>query len=242
MATCPYSCSGAMNPSVPIILPVSVRVTESATDTMPKSMSLGPSGASRTFCGLTSRCTTPAAWISASASARPAASVRQCASGIGPRSRTPSASDSPGMYSVARYGVGASGSASSTRATCLPRTWRAASTSRRKRARSCEFATYSGTYQLDRGELRGRAHPQVHDTHAAAAQPAQQLPRAGAPRLVRQQSRPGRPPPLHRRHQPSSSRRSSSMPKWCATSCTTVIRTSSTTSSSLTHMVQMGRR
>ena len=74
-----WNCSGAMNGGVPISLPVSVRRSLSAGREIPKSMTLGPSGASSTLLGLRSRCTTPARWMSRSASASPAPSLAQLA-------------------------------------------------------------------------------------------------------------------------------------------------------------------
>ncbi|CAM5609567.1 hypothetical protein SCALM49S_00038 [Streptomyces californicus] len=55
---------------------------------MPKSMRRGPSRASSTLDGFTSRWTTPWPWTASSASARPAPRVRTAGSGSGPCSVT----------------------------------------------------------------------------------------------------------------------------------------------------------
>jgi hypothetical protein len=74
VASPPWMRSGAMYDGVPTtrLLVIRVALGESTT---PKSMMYGPTSPSRTLLGLRSRCTRPAAWIEASASARPAASV-----------------------------------------------------------------------------------------------------------------------------------------------------------------------
>ncbi len=118
---------------VPINLPVSVRSSLSFGREMPKSMTFGPSSASRTLLGFRSRCTTPTRWMSRSASASPAISRRNWGSSIGPFRFTCSESVGPGMYSVAIQGRPASGSASTTGAVKAPLTRRAAATSCRKR-------------------------------------------------------------------------------------------------------------
>ena len=72
-------------------------MVDSAAREMPKSMTRGPSSASRTFDGLRSRRTsTPAAWIALRLSARPAASATSDVSGSGPCVSTASASEGPG--------------------------------------------------------------------------------------------------------------------------------------------------
>ncbi|MCW2891759.1 MAG: hypothetical protein JWO75_1248 [Actinomycetia bacterium] len=92
----PLTCSGAMNGGDPMSIPVPVTTVESAARAMPKSMTRGPSGASSTFDGFRSRCTMPAAWIAASASATPASSTNTVCSGIVPCSATACCSDGPG--------------------------------------------------------------------------------------------------------------------------------------------------
>lgn len=109
---------------------------------MPKSMSRGPSGASRTFPGFTSRCTRPAPCTASSASASRPPSTRTEASDSGPKVSTASAIEGPGTYEVASHGVSASASASSNGTTHGLRTCRAASTSRRKRARKPVSSAY----------------------------------------------------------------------------------------------------
>ncbi len=127
------NCSGAMKGGVPINFPVSVRSSLSFGREMPKSMTFGPSSASSTLLGFRSRCTTPTRWMSRSASASPAVSLRNWTESMGPFRFTCSASVGPGMNSVAIQGRSASGSASTTGAVKAPLTFRAARTSCRNR-------------------------------------------------------------------------------------------------------------
>ncbi|KAF0647848.1 hypothetical protein K701_21710 [Streptomyces fradiae ATCC 10745 = DSM 40063] len=129
-----WNCSGAMNGGVPISRPVSVRTSLSLGREMPKSMTFGPSAARRTLLGFRSRWTTPARWMSRSASASPAPSLRSSAASRGPFRLTRSDSVGPSVNRVAIQGRAASGSASTTGAVNAPLTRRAASTSCRKRA------------------------------------------------------------------------------------------------------------
>ncbi len=87
----PSADSGATYDGVPTNSLVRVRPGESARRAMPKSVSIGcsspPVWRSRTLAGLRSRCTTPSAWLAASASAICAVS-REAATGLkGPFSR-----------------------------------------------------------------------------------------------------------------------------------------------------------
>lgn len=84
-----------------MIAPVAVRDMSGAR-AMPKSMIRGPSGPSRTFPGLRSRCTTPAWWIAASAVATPVARRSTASGGGGPSSRTAAARVGPATYSLTR--------------------------------------------------------------------------------------------------------------------------------------------
>lgn len=136
------NCSGDMKGGVPISRPVTVRSSLSAAREMPKSITRGPSSAIRTLLGFRSRCTTPARWMSRSASTRPSASVRNARPVNGPSLATMSASVRPGTYSVAIHGCSASGSASTTGAVNAPLTRRAAATSCRKRARNSSSSAY----------------------------------------------------------------------------------------------------
>ncbi|CAL9422379.1 hypothetical protein SUDANB96_01892 [Streptomyces sp. enrichment culture] len=136
------SCSGDMNGGVPIICPVSVSVLSSAARDMPKSMTRGPSSAIRTFAGFRSRCTTPARWMSRSASTSPSASRRSSPPRSGPCSRIHAASERPGTYWVAIHGRAASASASTTGAVNAPLTLRTASISCRNRARKTGSSAY----------------------------------------------------------------------------------------------------
>ncbi len=83
-----FACSGAMYAGVPTDPWVEVRWIRSAARATPKSMTLGPSGDTSTLDGFRSRCTSPASWIDASASAHPAASQRMAGTGSGPQVRT----------------------------------------------------------------------------------------------------------------------------------------------------------
>jgi hypothetical protein len=83
--TCaPLACSGDMNPGVPTSTPVPVIPVPSRAREIPKSITRGPSAASSTLDGFRSRCTSPQACTSASASARPAASRHTAISASGP--------------------------------------------------------------------------------------------------------------------------------------------------------------
>ena len=109
--------SGARYPGVPMTRPVFVSLVESGMCAIPKSMITGCPASSITLPGLRSRCTTPAAWMAASASARPSARASSAVPRSGPSLRTLSSSVWPGTYLVTMYGAGPSTSASSTSAT-----------------------------------------------------------------------------------------------------------------------------
>ena len=132
----PRTCSGDMNPGEPIIRLLPVTTLASAAWEIPKSMTRGPSSASRTLDGFRSPCTTPAAWIALRLSASPAASASTVHTGNGPWPRTASLSEGPATYAVASQGIGLSRSASTTSAVNKPLTFWAAATSRRNRARN----------------------------------------------------------------------------------------------------------
>ena len=85
---------------MPITSPVWVSRVASPVWAMPKSMTMGRSSVSITLPGFRSRCTTPAAWIAASASAIPWASRRSPEPDSGPRPRTISSSVGPGTNRV----------------------------------------------------------------------------------------------------------------------------------------------
>ncbi len=128
------TCSGAMKPAEPMVAPVRVRETESSTCAIPKSMTFGPSTAMITFAGLRSRCTTPAAWITVSASASPVARPDSSLAPSGPADSTYPASEGPAAYSVTRYGPQTSVPAWITRMVRAPRTRASTATSRLNRA------------------------------------------------------------------------------------------------------------
>ena len=129
------ACSGAMYAGVPTAPRAVVRPIRSAARATPKSITLGPSGATSTLDGFRSRCTSPAPWIEASASAHPAASQRTVLTGSGPQASTSRDSDGAGTYAVASQGRSASGSASTTAAVNTPLTFLAAATSCANRVR-----------------------------------------------------------------------------------------------------------
>ena len=129
-------------------MPVRVSDTESSTRAMPKSMTLGPPAARITLDGLRSRCTTPAAWMSASASASPAARANSPSGPNGPVASTEAASDGPAAYSVTRNGPFVSAPASITRTMRSPRTRASTATSRPNRARNSGSSASSGRMTL----------------------------------------------------------------------------------------------
>ena len=141
---CPSTCSGAMKPVEPIVAPVRVSETESSTWAIPKSMTFGPSVVMITFDGLRSRCTTPAAWITLSASASPIARSYSIPASSGPASSTCSASVGPAAYSVTRNGPHVSVPAWITRTIRAPRTRASTATSRSNRARNSRSPASSG--------------------------------------------------------------------------------------------------
>ncbi|OLB64707.1 MAG: hypothetical protein AUI10_09940 [Actinobacteria bacterium 13_2_20CM_2_72_6] len=108
----------------------------SGSATMPKSMIRGPASSSRTLLGLRSRCTRPASWIDASASASPAASTSTAPGASGPCSTTHSRRLGPSTYVVASQGGSASVSASTIGAVNSGPTDRTAATSRANRRRN----------------------------------------------------------------------------------------------------------
>ncbi len=77
-------------------MPVSVRRSLSYGREIPKSMTFGPPSVSSTLLGFRSRWITPARWMSRSASASPAVSLRSAAGDSGPFRFTCSASVGPG--------------------------------------------------------------------------------------------------------------------------------------------------
>lgn len=137
------ACSGERYPGEPITTSLAVSAVAPVERAMPKSINRGPSGASRTLPGSTSRCTRPAACTSLSASASRAPRTRTVRSGNGPCSATASAGDGPGTQAVASQGSRASGSAAVTGTTHRPVSPPAASASRRNRVRKSWSAAYS---------------------------------------------------------------------------------------------------
>jgi hypothetical protein len=144
----PVSCSGDMNPGVPTATPVRVSALASPVTEIPKSITRGPSEASRMFDGLRSRWITSAAWIASSASASPAPSASTEPSGQGPCAATASPNGTPGTYAVASHAGEPSGSASTTPAVNTPFTRRAAATSRANRRRKSPSSASSGRTTL----------------------------------------------------------------------------------------------
>jgi len=140
----PMTCSGAMNPAEPTVMPVLVRLVVSSAWAMPKSMTFGPPAVSSTLDGLRSRCTIPAAWIAVSASASPVARPYSIRGSIGPWAATYSDSEGPSAYSVTRNGLGAWVSASITRIVHTPWTRVSTATSRPNLTRNSGSSASSG--------------------------------------------------------------------------------------------------
>jgi len=101
----------------------------SRTRAMPKSMTRGPSGASSTFSGFRSRCTTPAPWMAAMAVAMPMASRCSASPSYGPACATAARRLGPSTNSLTMYGRSASRSTSRILAVEKDDTRRAAATS-----------------------------------------------------------------------------------------------------------------
>src|SRR6201990_34008 len=120
------ACSGAMYAGVPTAPRAVVRPIRSAARATPKSITLGPSGATSTLDGFRSRCTSPAPGMEPGASAPRAASQRTVLTGSGPQASTSRDSDGSGTYAVASQGRSASGSGSTTAAGNTPLTFPAA--------------------------------------------------------------------------------------------------------------------
>ncbi|MCZ0972297.1 hypothetical protein O1L55_14500 [Streptomyces albulus] len=111
---CPSACSGAAKAMVPRVSWVLVR---SLAWEMPKSMTFGPSADNRMFSGLTSRCTMPLPWSSASARTTPEAIQRTArSSSRAPCCTTSASNEGAATYSMAIQGRPASTSESHTRA------------------------------------------------------------------------------------------------------------------------------
>ena len=144
----PVICSGAMKPAEPTVMPVLVRLVVSSAWAMPKSMTFGPAAVSSTLEGFRSRCTIPAAWIAASASASPVARPYSIWGSSGPYASTYSDSEGPSAYSVTRNGFGASVSASITRTVHMPWILVSAVTSRPNLVRNSGLSASSGRSTL----------------------------------------------------------------------------------------------
>ena len=140
----PSTCSGAMNPAEPTIMPVLVTAVASRVCAIPKSMTFGPSAARMTLEGFRSLCTTPAAWITVSASASPVASPYSMSAPSGPCRSTYSASEGPSMNSVTMNGTTDSVSAVITRTVHTPLIFVRTDTSRWKRLRNSGSSASSG--------------------------------------------------------------------------------------------------
>ncbi len=140
--------SGARYPGVPTTASAAVSVVAPAARAIPKSIRRGPSGASRTLPGLTSRWISPAVCTSVRASARRAPRIRTVRTGSGPYPPTASASEGPGTNGVASHGSRASGSAAITGTTQRPVSPPAACASRRNRARKAGSAAWSARITL----------------------------------------------------------------------------------------------
>ena len=144
----PVTCSGAMKPAEPTIMPVLVTEVASSVWAIPKSMTFGPLCPRITFDGLRSRCTTPAAWMAVSASASPVARPYSMSAPSGPLASMYSDSEGPGAYSVTMNGRDEFVSASITRTVHSPLTSISEATSRPNRARNSGSSASSGRSTL----------------------------------------------------------------------------------------------
>ena len=186
---CPVTCSGAMYPTEPIVMPVRVSDTESSTWAMPKSITLGPLAVRITLDGLRSRCTTPAAWMSASASASPMARADSRPEGNGPVAAMKAASDGPAAYSVTRnWPLRVSAG--------LDHLDDAFSPDPGQRGRlaaepGLELGVVGqfGPDDLDRDQAAVLGHAEIHDGHAARPQPGGQPVAPDPPRIAVPQRR-----------------------------------------------------
>ena len=145
---CPMTCSGAMNPAEPTVIPATVSEVASKVCAMPKSMTFGPLLVSSTLEGLRSRCTMPIPWIAVSASASPVARPNSMSPDSGPKVATYSESVGPSAYSVTRNGCLDSVSASTTRTVHTPMTRVRADTSRVNLVRNSGSSASSGRRSL----------------------------------------------------------------------------------------------
>ncbi len=170
----PSTCSGAMNPAEPTIMPVLVTTVASRVWAIPKSMTFGPSAARMTLEGFRSLCTMPAAWITVRASASPVASPYSMSAPSGPCRSTYSASVGPSMNSVTMNGTTDSVSASITRTVHTPLTFVRTDTSRWKRLRNSGSSASSGRSTFTATRPPSAASPRYTTTHAARAQPGRQ--------------------------------------------------------------------
>ena len=107
--TSPATCSGGTYATVPMSSPALVWPAAACALARPKSATLTrPSAVSRTFSGLTSRCTMPDACAAARPSRTPVMMSRAAAGENHPRSLSSCLSVRPWMYSMARYRKGPS--------------------------------------------------------------------------------------------------------------------------------------
>ena len=155
----PVTCSGAMKPAEPTIMPVRVTDVASRAWAMPKSMTFGPSWPRITLEGLRSRCTTPAVWMAVSASASPVASPYIMSGPGGPYLATYSDNDGPDTYSVTMNGRADSVSASITCTVHTPLTRVRLITSRPNRSRNSGSSVSSGRSTLTATRLPSRSVP-----------------------------------------------------------------------------------
>src|SRR5439155_74386 len=126
----PMTCSGAIQPGLPTVMPVRVSPLGSArARAMPKSMTRGPDSERITLPGLRAPCTSPAAWTAVSAVATSRATPCTSAPPSAPRRATICPSGGPSTYSVTRYGRPASTPWSRTAAVQNGATRRASATS-----------------------------------------------------------------------------------------------------------------
>lgn len=112
--------SGAVYSGDPTKAPVEVSVVAPATCAIPKSVRTGrpPGASSRTFAGLMSRCSTPAAWAVRRAPSRAIPIRAPSAGSTGPVRESRSAREPPSTSSMTMYGRSSSSTMSCTTMMC----------------------------------------------------------------------------------------------------------------------------
>ena len=173
-----------------------MRLVASSAWAMPKSMTFGPPEVRSTLEGLRSRCTIPAAWIAASASASPVARPYSIPASSGPW---------VSMYSDKRGAVGVLGDQERLRRLGIGRDhpYRAHALDAGQHGDLTaepdpEFRVVGqfGAQHLDRDLLAIRVHAEIHDAHPACTQPGEEAITSDLRRVRLPQRRASQPIPL----------------------------------------------